>query len=192
MTAQDLIEKLKRYPIPTTCGGIILVCFFAFYLRMNLLTDLEIENGEVQRQAQQVEQNINNGKLLAEHIEQMKAKTGDLDARLIKHSELATNLKYFYEIEATTHVSINDLRQVPPAAVRGAPKTILTGVNYALLITGRFHQVISYVNELEHGRHFYRLENFSLQRGREDSAGRAPGTAGPVTMSLNLELLGLP
>ncbi|MBE2214547.1 MAG: hypothetical protein IAE82_11805 [Opitutaceae bacterium] len=193
MTFQDLVEKLRRYPVPSACGAIVIVCFFAFYLRMNVITDLEIENDEVQRQAQQVDQNLTHGRTLDKHIAEMEAKTTELDARIVKSAELANNLKYFYEIEATTRVSIADLRQTVNPPAKGAPKTILSGVDYAVLITGRFDQVVSYINELEHGRHFFRLESFNLQRGRQESAaGTAATGPGPVTMSLNLKLLGWP
>ena len=152
--------------MPSTCGAILLVCFFAFYLRMDLVTELEIENEGVQRQVQQVEQNITHGKTLAADIEKMKEKAVELDARLIKPAELANNLKYFYEIEATTRVSIGDLRQSVSAPVKGAPKTILASVDYAVLITGSFHEIVSYINELEHGRHFYRLKSLNLPGAR--------------------------
>lgn len=189
MTLQDLIEKLRRYPIPSACGAIVLVCFFAFYLRMNLLTDLEIENDGVQRELQQVEHNVTHGKTLAEHIEKMKELAVTLDTRVIKADELANNLRYFYEIEATTGVAIGELRQNLGVPAKGAPKTVLTGVDYAVHISGRFDQIVSYLNELEHGRHFYRLESFNLQRGRIEATG---GNPAPVAMSLNLQLLGWP
>jgi len=190
MTLQDLIEKLRRFPVPTACGAIVVVCFFAFYLRMSLLTDLEIENDGVQRQMQQIEQNLTHGKSLGEHIAQMKEKVAELDARVIKPAELANNLKYFYEIEAATGVSIGDLRQSVAAPVKGAPKTILSSVDYSVLITGQFHQVVAYLNELEHGRHFYRLESINIQRS--PSAATTPGAGSPVSASLNLKLLGWP
>lgn len=189
MTTQDLTEKIQRYPVPTSCAVIVIVCFFAFYLRMNLLTDLEIENDDVQRQMQQVEQNITHGKTLANDIAQMKAKTAELDARIIRPAELATNLKYFYEIEANTHVTIVDLRQSIPAPAKGAAKTILGAVDYSVLVNGRFDQAISYLNELEHGRHIFRIDSLNLQRGSSD---RAAPSATPLSMSLNLQLLAWP
>lgn len=196
MTLQDLVEKLRRFPVPTSCGAIVLVCFFAFYLRMSLISDLEIENDDIQRQAQQVDQNVTHGRTLDAHNVEMDKKLGEFDARIIKSAELANNLKYFYEIEASTSVSIADLRQSVTTPAKGAPKTLLMGIDYAVLVTGRFEQVVSYLNELEHGKHFYRLESFNLQRGRQDTAAPSgatgPITAGPVAMSLNLELLGWP
>lgn len=188
MTLQDLIEKIRRFPVPTACGAIIVVCFFAYYLRMNLLTDLTIENDEAQMQLQQVEQNVTYGRTLNADIALMNEKVTELDARIIKPAELATNMKYFYEIEAATHVTIADLRQSVTPPAKGAPKTILYPVDYSVEVNGRFDQTIAYLNELEHGRHFYRLQSFNLVRGRAD--GNA-GTA-PLTMSLNLQLLGWP
>jgi Tfp pilus assembly protein PilO len=192
MTLQDLVEKLRRFPVPTTCGAIVLVCFFAFYLRMDLITDLDIENDDVQRQVQQVEQNLTHGRTLEKHIAEMDAKVAEFNLRVIKPAELANNLKYFYEIEATTRVSIADLRQNVNTPAKGASKTILANVDYSVLVTGRFDQVLSYLNELEHGRHFYRLDGFNLQRGRQEGAPSDPTGPGPVTMSLNLQLLGWP
>ena len=189
MTLQDLAEKLRRYPIPSTCGAIVLVCFFAFYLRMSLLTDLEIENDGVQRELQQVEHNVAHGRTLAEHITEMKDRTAALDARIIKTDELANNLRYFYEIEASTRVAIGELRQNVSVPAKGAPKTILAGVDYTVQLSGRFHEIVAYLNELEHGRHFYRLKSFNLQRGRIEPSGANPA---PVALSLNLELLAWP
>lgn len=192
MTLQDLVEKLRRFPVPTSCGAIVLVCFFAFYLRMDLITELQIDNDDVQRQMQQFERNLAHGRTLEKHIAEMDTKVAELDARVIKPAELANNLKYFYEIEASTHVAIADLRQSVPAPAKGAARTILAGVDYSVLVTGRFDQVLSYLNELEHGRHFFRLESFNLQRGSDQSRpadGKGPGS---VTMSLNLQLLSWP
>jgi hypothetical protein len=192
MTLQDLVEKLRRYPVPTACGAIVFVCFFAFYLRMNLITDLEIENDDVQRQAQQVEQNLTHGRTLEKHIAEMDAKVTEFNARVIKPAELANNLKYFYEIEAVTRVSIADLRQSVSTPAKSTTKAILASVDYSVLVTGRFDQVLSYINELEHGRHFFRLEGFNLQRGRQEGTPADATGPGPVTMSLNLQLLGWP
>lgn len=189
MTFQDLAEKLRRYPIPSACGLIVFVCFFAFYLRMNLLTDLDIENGAVQSQVDQVEKNVQDGRTLSADLEKMKAAMATFDTRVIRPAELADNLKYFYELEAATQTSIADLRQSIPAPVKGAPKAILSPVEYSVIVNGRFDQVISYISELERGRHFYRLKGVSIQRGR-DEPGKVGGT--PLVMSLNLELLGWP
>lgn len=192
MTLQDLVEKLRRFPVPTSCAAIVIVCFFAFYLRMSLITDLEIENDDVQRQAQQFDQNQTHGRTLEKHIADMEAKVAEFNTRVIKPAELANNLKYFYEIEASTRVSIADLRQSVTAPGKSAAKTVVLGIDYSVLVTGRFDQALSYLNELEHGRHFFRLESFNMQRGRQEAPTEGPAGPGAVTMSLNLQLLGWP
>lgn len=190
MTGQDLMEKIRRYPVPSICAGIVLVCFLAYYLRMDLLTDLEIENGDVQRQLQQVEQNISHGRTLAADIAEMGRHREELDSRLIKSAELANNLKYFYELEATTHVAIADLRQGAITPVKAGSKPLVVPVGYSMLMSGNFHQLVSYINELEHGRYFYRLQSVAIQR--VERSGGEPGAVAPLSMALNLELLGWP
>lgn len=186
MTAQDLIEKVKRYPVPAVCGAIVLVCFIAFYLRMNLLTDLEITQDDITRQADLVETNRVSGANLEEHLVQMRAQAAELESRIIRHSELANNLEYFYRLESETGVSLADLRQNPPAPpARGAPKTAFTGIGYSVVLSGSFAQAVAYVSELENGRCLYRLESFNLQRVKE-------GNQDTLSLALNLELLGWP
>jgi hypothetical protein len=157
-----------------------------FYLRMDLISDLEISQDEASRQANQVDMNIVAGSTLADHVAQIRAKAAELDARVIDPTELANNLKYFYSLESETGVSLADLRQNPPApAAKGAVKPMFRGVGYNVVLSGTFAQAVAYLSELENGSRLYSLKNFNLQRGHE--ANQAA-----VTLSLNLELLGLP
>lgn len=191
MTVHDLVEKFRRFPVPSICGVIVVVCFLAYYLRMDLLTDLEVESDDVKRQLQQIEQNISHGRSLPADIAEMKRSIEELDSRLIRSAELATNLKYFYELEVTTHVTMTDLRQMATAPVSGSGKPILAGVGYSMLMSGSFHQLVAYLNELDHGRHFYRLQSVALQRV-ERGADSEKIAAAPLSASLNVELLAWP
>lgn len=186
MKLQDLIEKFKRFPVPSICGGIILVCFLAFYLRMELISDLEIRQDEASRQANQVDTNIVAGASLEDHVAQMRAKVGELNERVVRPLELATNHKYFYSIESETGVRLADLRQNPPAPpAKGTVKPTFIGVGYNVVLSGTFAQAVAYLSELENGPRLYHLKSFDLQRGREANQPT-------VTLALNLELLGLP
>ncbi len=190
MTLQDLLEKLRRFPVPSTCAAIILVCFFGYYLRMDMLTELEIESGDVERQLRQVEQNVSHGRALPADIAEMKRSVDELESRLVKGAELANNLKYFYELEVTTHVVIADLRQTAAEPVNGAGRSVLAGVGYSMMLSGSFHQIVSYLNELEHGRHFCRLRSIAVQRVERGASESKEPT--PLSVSLNLELLAWP
>lgn len=186
MTFQDLIEKLKRHPAPAICGCVVLVCFLNFYFRMDQISALQTRQEEIARQAEQVDNNLMTGSNLEEQLVAMRAKVEQLEARLVRPSELANNLKYFYRLESETGVTLSDLRQnPPPPPAKGAARPLFAGVAYNVVLAGSFNQVIAYFNDLENGERFYRLTNFNLQRGRE--ANQAS-----LTLALNLELLGTP
>lgn len=185
MTFQDITEKLKRFPIPSICGGIILVCFLSFYLRMNLITDLEIRQDEASRESNQVDMNIVAGASLDAHVAQMRTKLAELNERIVSPSELANNLKYFYSFESQTGVALADLRQNPPTPPGRGAKPIFSPVGYNVVLSGTFAQAVAYFSELENGPRLYHLKSFTLQRGHE-------GKQNSVTLALNLDLLGRP
>lgn len=186
MTTQDLIEKLKQYPIPTFCGMVILAAALNFYFRMDMLTELDLEREKANLHARQVEDNLVAGKTLEDHVEQTRVILENLEDRVVYHSELATNLKYFYELESATGVSLSNLRQGQPESGSSGDRTRLVGIDYSVSLSGSFAQIVAYFDELENGRLIYKLKNFNLQRGRDDSSGNT------VTLSLNLQLLGWP
>ena len=186
MTAQDIVEKLKRYPVRSVCGAILLVCLADYYFRADMLGDLEVVLDTASRQAVQVDTNILSGATLEKDLEEMRTMVAELEPRIVKQLELAENQKYFYVLESETGVSLADLRQIaPPPPAKGAAATAFVGVSYNLTLSGTYAQAVAYFDELENGSRFYRLRNFNLQRGRDSASGA-------ITLAISLELLGWP
>ncbi|RME67637.1 MAG: hypothetical protein D6781_12805 [Verrucomicrobia bacterium] len=185
MTTQDLIERIKRYPI--VCGSVIVLiaCFLAYYFRMDLISDLEARHDEVAAKLMRVEHNLVAGTNLEEDLEAARAYVAKLEERVVRPSELALNLKYFYQFESETGVSLADLRQLAETDKGGKKNTVFRGVGYSAIVSGTFHQIVAYFDELESGPRIYRLKSFTLQRGRETAKST-------VNLSINLELLGWP
>ena len=185
MSFQDIIEKLKRFPIPTISGAVLLVCMVGFYFRNGILSDLESRLDEVSRQTIQVDTNLVTGATLEENLQQMRGLTVKLEERIIRPAELPTNKAYFYQLEAETGVSVADLQQSQPAPLPSGSTRAFVAVPYAITLSGTFPQMIAYFDELEKGRHFCRVRNFNVQRGRDAAQS-------VVTLAINLELLGWP
>lgn len=186
MTFRDIIERIKRYPVPVVCGLIALVCLVNFNFRMEMLSELQIQRDEASRQAGQMDENIVASSTLEEHVNEMKKLLAELEQRIVRTSELEVNYSYFYRLESETGVALADLGQAatPPPA-RGAQKTAFVPVGYNLILSGSFPRIIAYLNELENGSRFYRLKSFNLQRGREANQTT-------VTLAVSLEQLGWP
>ncbi|HEX9781151.1 MAG TPA: hypothetical protein VGA56_00265 [Opitutaceae bacterium] len=184
MTTEDLLEKVRRYPVQFICGAIVLACAVGYYSRMDVISGAEARLDDTLSRAERVDDNIRVGASLPEHLAAMRTFTSQLDDRLVRPSELAENLKYFYRLESETGVSLGDLRQAAPNAKR-TDGALFAGVGYDLMLSGGFAQIVGFINQLECGERFYRLNSFSLQRGRE--AGQPS-----VMLGMNLELLGTP
>jgi len=182
MTTADLIEKLRRFPVPSIAIAIVVACLVANYFRADVLSVRDAELEEVRDQREQVDLNLVVGSTLDEHATEMRARVAELDARVVQPSELAQNMNYFYQLESATGVGLIDLKQ-NVLADKPVPKNQLGGISYTISLSGQFPQVIGYFNELEKGTRFYRLLNFNLQRGRET-------TQSSVSLTLNFELLG--
>ena len=182
MTAADLVEKFRRFPIPTISAVIVVVCAVTYYLRIDLVSDLEAKRDEAMDQRFQVDLNRVAGATLKDHAEEMRAKLVALEERVVQPSDLANNMNYFYQLESNTGVSLGDIRQNVNLD-KPAPKTQLGGVGYSLSLSGVFSQVVAYLNELENGSRYYRFRSFSVQRGRDSNQSS-------VALNLNFELLG--
>lgn len=185
MTTEDLIEKLKRYPIPSLCGLVVLAALLNFYFRMDMLSELELEREKATLQARQVEDNIVAGNNLEDHVVQMRSVLENLEERVVNFDELATNLRYFYELESATGVALSDLRQGQAESGLPGERTQLVGIDFTVMLSGSFAQIVAYLDELENGRQIYRLKSFNVQKGRDASIST-------LNLSLNLQLLGWP
>jgi Tfp pilus assembly protein PilO len=181
MTGADLLEKIRRFPIPVISGAIVLLCLLAYYFRMDLITELDGKQNEVLNRRDQMDLNLVAGGNLADHIAEMRSQYAVLETRVVQPSELANNLNYFYQLETNTSVGLAELKQ-NAASDKPAPKKTLGGIGFTVSMGGRFAQMVSVFDELENGARFYRLRSFNLERGRDGQAA--------VQLSLNIELLG--
>ena len=103
---------------------------------------------------------------------------------LVVEKNVPENFWYFYKIEQDTQTKLVELQQRPAVlSDTGAPATYKR-VPYSLRITGTFNTAIGYLQRLETGPRFCRINSFTIQR--QDP------TTDSVALQLDLELLGFP
>ncbi len=185
MTSADLVALLKKHPVSFACLLLCLAAGVGIYLRYgNILAsqnELESKSAEVAKMTA----NIRNATGLAEQVAEIQGHTKELEARLLKASQLAVNLQYFYKLETENEVKLIDVRQ--NALPRSTKATAYIGVPFTVSVQGSYTQVMNFLNRLQNGRHLCRINaaNFTKVAGT--------GSAGSlVNLSLNLELLGQP
>jgi len=184
MASSDFLALLKKHPVGVGCALLSLVCGVVLYLRSGNIaanhTELEARSAE----AAKMVSNIRNSSNLAEQVVEIQTQTKEMEARLLKASQLAVNLQYFYKLETENEVKLIDVRQnsIPKGA-----KTVYQGVPFTVSVQGSYTQVMNFLGKLQNGRHFCRINtaNFTKAAGAN--------TSGPViNLSINLDLLGQP
>lgn len=190
MTGADITALARKHPVGVTCLLLALASGVALYLRADAISLSQTEYEAKSSEAAKMISNVKNAPGLAEQVTEMQELGKELDARLVKASQLAVNLQYFYKLEADHGVKFLDVRQTTPARpARGpAPKTIFTPVPFTLSVEGTYEQLVKFLGDLQNGRHLCRIN--SAVFNKPNSATNSAST--PLTLALNLELLGQP
>lgn len=185
MTSADLVALIKKHPASFACLLLCLAAGVVIYLRYGNIsasqTELEAKSAEVAKMTA----NIRNATGLPEQVAEIQGHTKELESRLLKASQLADNLQYFYKLETENEVKLVDVRQ--NALPRSSKATAYVGIPFNVTVQGSYTQVMNFLNRLQNGRHLCRVNTANFTKVA------AAGSAGPrVNLSLNLELLGQP
>jgi len=190
ITSKDVIAVLKKHPVAIGCGLLSVILLGASYWRSSRVSELAEELKQKEQEGQAILDDIRNGANVAEQFDALTVTTKELESRLVRGSERARNQQYFYRLESDTGVKEINLQPAsfssPPLH---GPKPIYIGVGYTIAVQGDFRQDLDFISRLESGQHFYRLVNGTVLRDGVRGSTPGPGT---VTVTLNLEFLGVP
>lgn len=188
MTAADLIALAKKHPVGTVCLLVTIACGAALYFRSGQVAASQAEYEARSAESAKMINNVTNAPGLDAQLEEITALAKELDGRLVRAGQLAVNLQYFYKLEADNGVKLLDVRQnALPRAPRG-PKTIFTPVPYSLSVQGTYDELVKFLTQVEHGRHFCRINSLVLTK----AGGVGPNAGQELNLSITLDLLGLP
>ncbi len=188
MTFADIIARIKKQPIGFACGVICLLCAGWLYFRSDEIDQRQAEFKTTAEKAAVIKSNVGFAKNLPEQVAELQVSTKDLEGRLVRAGQLAVNLQYFYKLEAENEVKLVDVRQNPlPKNAKG----LYAGIPYNVNVQGSYKQVMAFLQRLERGRHFCRINSATFTKGAGTSEGPS-SAASNMTLALNLELLGQP
>ena len=192
MTSAELIAVAKKQPIGVTCGLICLVSVALIYFRDSKIDENQADYEARSADLSKIVANVRNSEKLAAQVAELQALGKDMHSRLVRASQLAVNLQYFYKLEAETEVKLVDVRQGP--LPRGL-KTAYTPIPFNVSVQGSYKQVMDFLQKLETGPHFCRFNGVSFSKaggGNADSARTGGGDPTAMTLVLTLDLLGVP
>lgn len=183
MNSAELVATFKKQPIGFACGAICVVCAVLLYFRGDKIEENQAEFKAKSAEATKILDNVRNSEKLPAQVAETQALAKEMESRLIRAGQLAVNLQYFYKLEAETEVKLLDIRQ---GTLPKGGKTLYMGIPFNVAVTGSFKQVLLFLQKLETGPHFCHFLSVNFVK-----AAGTSGTAG-ITLTLNIELLGLP
>jgi hypothetical protein len=184
MTNQEAMVMLRKNPISFGCGALAFLRSVGIYLRSEALPDAEADMTQKSAAAERIASNLKYSTQLKEQADGLVAANTAIDARIIRASQLGANTQYFYKLEADTGVKLLDLRQVTASVAKPA-KGSFSPVAFAVTVQGTFPQVIEFLRQVENGTHYCRVMT-AVCSSNPSSRNL------PLTLALNLELLGVP
>ena len=182
MTSTDLLSICRKNPIGVICGIVTLLSGAFLYYRSDVIDETKSQLDDLSMQAQTMLANVRNSAGLLQQTELIKQSAKQLETRLIKATQLATNLQYFYRLESDTGIKLTDIRQ---NQVGRAGTGLYVGIPYMVTFQGNFSQVLGFLQRIESGKHFSKFNSVSFNK-------TAGATAGMLNVSMNIELLGTP
>ncbi len=188
MNSTALKELIKKHLVAAIFVGVSLLLAGAAIYRSSELPIRREMLEQRTSEGRRLQANITNASLLKENVEELAELNKQAAQRLVNPNQLGENLQFFYRVETAAGVKIIDLRQTYIPQGTKAVKSSFVSVPYTVSVQGDFRSVMNFVRKIEKSMRFSRIAAGSL--GQAPSDGR--NTQEVVTMTLNLELLGLP
>ncbi|WP_309385536.1 hypothetical protein [Cerasicoccus frondis] len=162
MNSQQILTKLKQYPLAAICVLIVIVMLALTYLRSSNLPNLNAEYDTLQEEADIISRNSSNAVDLAANLDELNKLVANVDSRLIDADSITANYRYFLAMGERSKIRYaND----PPAASYSAPaslKTYASAEFTSVSIQGSYENVLNYLYELRTGDYLMRVNSLSI------------------------------
>lgn len=185
MTNEELFGFIKKNPVSVGCGLLSIALGAGIYLRSGEVPAAEAELAQRTAEADRYSANIKNAAQLKEQHEALVTAAKEIDSRLVRASQLGVNNQYFFKLENETGTKLVDFRQGGLMAVKGG-KPNFNPVAFTVAVQGELPQLMHFLHLLESGAHYCRVQSATCLPAGGTGAKRL------LTLTLNLELLGLP
>lgn len=187
---EELFVLVKKNPVAVACAAVALASGLGFYFRSGGVAEAEALLEQKTAEGRRLALNVKNTAQLNEQVDTMTASSGEFQRRMVQADELAQNLQYFYKIEADTGTKLIELRQTSTVAsvakaAKATPAMAFVPVAFTLRLEGEYLAALDFLRRMENGAHYARVTSATVGVARIDRTG-------PVTLQLNVELLGRP
>lgn len=174
-----IVETVREHLLVTVSIVVLVLCAGAAYGLSAYRVDLGQQEKALQARHDEMFSGVTQQKRLDGLVNTTRAAVDYLEARLLKESELATNLDRFYQVEALTGVKIISVTQMSPPATMGASSPTYTALPFTVQLNGSFPQVLAFLHEIEFGSIPGKITLLTINRSGGGPAAPAARSAAP-------------
>jgi hypothetical protein len=185
MTKEEALQFIRRNPVGTVSVLVALGLGGWIYFRSDAGPALEEDLKRRQGEAVRFENNVKYSAQLKEQLAALQAAAKEIDARVVRAGQVGANTQYFYKLENETGVKLKDLRPAAVAPPAKGAKSPFVPVGYTVSADGSYVQLLNFLRRIESGPRYARINTASL-------SGSLADRKTPLTLTLGVELLGLP
>ncbi|EDY84538.1 hypothetical protein VDG1235_4169 [Verrucomicrobiia bacterium DG1235] len=184
---------MKKNYIIAICGVVVLLCLGVHLVRSEQITRLAADYDDLSVRRTRILKNLKFASEIDADLVEMKSMLEEVEGRLFSPEDLATNQRYFYQIESSTGVEMTSIQQlIKPLPVgkknkkerKRAERSQFQEIVYDMALEGTYREVLAFLRELEGGEAFSALDGFSLVSAKKLAAEPE------VSMRLTLNVFG--
>lgn len=165
MNAELILERIKAYPIAVAGLVLTLILGVVLYLRSGNLPELQAQYDTAEKQVEAIKRNSINAVNLKADLEELEVITEEIESRLMRAGDKSENLQYFYELEESSEVSMQNpvLAGYQDVGKKSPLRTkVFAQLNYRLSFQGTFPAVLGFMYQMRTGKHFMVLDSVRI------------------------------
>ena len=188
MNLQQLITKLKAYPLALSLFGVaILLAGWAYWRSSGTLQDDYDQLDQVKKDSELYNKNVTSGEKIDEHLGELTADGNKFKAALINYGDVVLNQQYFRDIAEKAGVQVVDPTQ-GTMAERGKDPAEPSLITFNLSASGRWSNMVAFIYGLQTGDRLLRFNLFRLEKTKVQLG--TTGDSDLLVVTLNVEVLG--
>jgi hypothetical protein len=189
MNAQQLLAKLKAYPLALSLFGVaILLAGWAYYRDSGALTDAEAASKDASDKYQLYQNNVTAGDKIDEQVSELTDDAKKFKDALINPSSVVLNEQYFFDIAKQAGVQI--VNPTEGATDRGKDPAEPSVVTFTMAATGQWNNIAAFLYGLQTGSHLLRVNMLHMLKSPQMRSSTAGDESNRLDITLTVEVLG--
>lgn len=191
MNTEQLLTKLKQYPIAAIGGIATLILSVAIYFTMGSPDGLKVKDAELEARWNTMDANRTKAVNLTAELAKAKETVEAVGAKLVSIQNKTANYQYFYELEVASGATIINVFQEDSTRAADPAKPSPTLYNLMVVrleLQGTLEQVGTFFEKLYSGDRVVRIDNYTISSGSSDR-GQTASANDLVRITSTVELL---